>query len=133
MFLHDHTKRYSRAPDSVALEGQELVTYGKPNLIQKQCDGVDFDICPDVVLAGIAAAGAAALIALYMALTNNPAGRRKRKRSLEDHAPQRRSNGLGQASQMLFFGNEQMEVCAWGLHSAHMDSQNRRTNLGLIC
>ena len=82
MFLHDYIKRYSRAPDSIALEGQELVTYGKPNQVQKQCDGVDFDICPDIVLAAIAAAGAAALLALYAALTMNPNGRRKRRRSL---------------------------------------------------
>ena len=119
--------------DSVAQEGQEHVSYGKPNIIQEACDAVDFDICPDLILAAIAAAGAAAFVALYVALTMQPNGRRKRKRSLKDNAPQRRSNGLGQASQMLFFGNEQMEVCAWGLHSAHMDSQNRRTNLGLIC
>ena len=129
MFLHDDIQRYSRTPDSIAQEGQELVTYGKPNPVQKQCNSVDFDICPDLVLAGIAAAGAAALLALYAALTQNPNGRRKRKRSLEDHAPQRRSNGLGQASQMLVFGNTQIEVYAWVLHSAHMDSQNRRTNL----
>ena len=133
MFLHDYIKRYSRTPDSIAQEGQELVTYGKPNQVQKQCDGVDFDICPDIVLAAIAAAGAAALLALYAALTMNPNGRRKRRRSLEDYAPQRRSNDLGQVSQMLVFGNKQMEVCAWGLHSAHMDSQNGRTNLGFIC
>jgi len=66
---------------------------------------------------------------LYAALTQNPNGRRKRKRSLEDYAPQRRSNDLGQVFQMLVFGNTQIEVYAWGLHSAHMDSQNRRTNL----
>ena len=123
MFLHDYIKRYSRAPDSIAQEGQELVTYGKPNQVQKQCDGVDFDICPDIVLAAIAAAGAAALLALYAALTMNPNGRRKRRRSLEDYAPQRRSNDLGQVSPMLVFGNEQLEVYSRGLHSAYMEEK----------
>ena len=98
------------APDMVALEGQELVKYGKPNIIQESCDGFDFDICPDVVLATIAAIGAAAFVALYIALTMNTMGRRKRRRSLGDLAPQRRSNGLEEVSQILLIGNYQMEV-----------------------
>ena len=107
MFLHAYLNRYSRSHDNIALEGQEVVTYGKPNKVQELCDSVDFDICPDLVLAGIAAAGAAALLALYVALTQNPNGRRKRKRSLTDSPLQRRSNELGQVFEILVSGNDQ--------------------------
>ena len=67
--------------DLEGAEGQKNVKYGKPNPSQEQCDSLDLDICPDLLLAGIAAAGAAALVALYVALTMNPNG--KRKRSLQ--------------------------------------------------
>ena len=50
------------------------------------CDGVDVDICPDLLLAGIAVAAAAAFFALYTALTME--GRRKR-RSLYEAAGRR--------------------------------------------
>ena len=110
--MHEHIKRYSRISDSVALEGQEHVSYGKPNIIQEACDAVDFDICPDLILAAIAAAGAAAFVALYVALTMQPNGRRKRKRSLKDNAPQRRSNGLEEVFHMFLLGNYQTEINA---------------------
>ena len=69
--------------DLDAAEGSTNVKYGKPNPAQEQCNALDLDICPDLLLAAIAAAGAAALVALYVALTMNPAGRRKRRRSLD--------------------------------------------------
>ena len=91
IFLHTPPLRSSLClvlcsflPDQVPAEGSTVVDYGKPNPSQEQCDALDLDICPDLLLAGIAAAGAAALLALYVALTMNPAGRRKRRRSLDD-------------------------------------------------
>ena len=51
------------------------------------------------------AAGAAAFVALYVALTMQPNGRRKRKRSLKDNAPQRRSNGLEEVFHVFLLGN----------------------------
>ena len=47
---------------------------------------MDAQICPDLVLAGIAALGAAALLAMYLAATQNANGKRKRRRSLEGNA-----------------------------------------------
>ena len=70
--------------DLDASAGSKNVKYGKPNPSQEQCNALDLDICPDLLLAAIAAAGAAALVALYVALTMNPNGRRKRRRSLDD-------------------------------------------------
>ena len=79
-------------PDQTPAEGSKIVKYGKPNPSQEECSAFDLDICPDLLLAGIAAAGAAALIALYVALTMNPNGRRKRRRSLGDEGHQFFSN-----------------------------------------
>ena len=79
-------------PDQTPAEGSKIVKYGKPNPSQEECSAFDLDICPDLLLAGIAAAGAAALIALYVALTMNPNGRRKRRRSLDDEGHQFFSN-----------------------------------------
>ena len=73
--------------DLEGAEGSTNVKYGKPNPAQEQCGSLDLDICPDVLLAAIAAAGAAALVALYVALTMQANGRRKRRRSL-DHKDQ---------------------------------------------
>jgi hypothetical protein len=70
-----------RLYDNAVAEGQKDVYFGKPNPSQEQCDSVDLDICPDLILAFIAAASAAAFIALYIAITTNANGRRKKKRS----------------------------------------------------
>ena len=40
------------------------------------------DICPELVLAGVSALGAASLLAFYIAATNNGNGKRKRRRGL---------------------------------------------------
>lgn len=72
--------------DLEGAEGSTNVKYGKPNPAQEQCGSLDLDICPDVLLAAIAAAGAAALVALYVALTMQANGRRKRRRSIDHEA-----------------------------------------------
>ena len=70
----------------MALEGQENVYYGLPNPLQENC--VDVDICPDLALAAISALGAAALLSMYLAATQNANGKRKKRRStLEGSAP----------------------------------------------
>ena len=71
-------------PDQTPAEGSDIVYFGKPNPAQEQCDSLDLDICPDLLLAAIAAAGAVAFVALYVALTMNTAGRRRRRRSQDD-------------------------------------------------
>ena len=38
------------------------------------------DLCPELVLAGVSALGAASLLAFYIAATANANGKRKRKR-----------------------------------------------------
>ncbi len=50
---------------------------GKPNPAQKNCDGAELDICPDLVLAALAAALAAGFAVLFTLITM--AGRRKRR------------------------------------------------------
>ena len=110
IFLHSDTLLLSLiAVDLDGAEGSTNVKYGKPNPAQEQCSAIDLDICPDLLLAAIAAAGAVALVALYIALTMNTMGRRKRRRSLGDNAPQRSSSGLQEVSQILIIGNEQMD------------------------
>ena len=47
----------------------------------------DVDICPEIVLAGVSALGAAGLLAMYVAATQNTNGRRKRRRQLDDYSP----------------------------------------------
>ena len=61
-------------------EGQEQVYYGLPNPIQENC--FDVDICPNLVLTLVSALGAAALLGMYVAATQNAMGKRKRRRSL---------------------------------------------------
>ena len=41
---------------------------------------MELEICPDLILAGIAVFGAAAFFFLYRAITLNPMGRRRRRR-----------------------------------------------------
>ena len=88
--------------DSVALEGQDAVYFGKPNPSQEQCDSLDLDICPDLLLALITLIGAAALLALYLALTQNANGRRK-KRSLPGSEEEKDDIG-SHLSQLLLHG-----------------------------
>ena len=54
------------------------IEYGK---IDDNCMGAELDICPDLLLAGLAAAAAAAFVALFTAITM--AGRKK-KRSTDE-------------------------------------------------
>ncbi len=63
----------------LGLEGQKNVRFGKPSPAQEQCDSFDVDICPDLVLAAAAAFGAAAFLALYIAITTNANGRRRKR------------------------------------------------------
>lgn len=77
--------RMQRKIDQVPQGNQEIVYYGEPNPLQEHC--VDAQICPDLVLALIAAAGAFALLGMYTAATQNNNGRRKkRRRSLDGYA-----------------------------------------------
>ena len=78
--------------DSVALEGQDAVYFGQPNPSQEQCDSLDLDICPDLLLAFITLIGAGALVALYIALTQQANGRRK-KRSLSGSEEEKDEKG----------------------------------------
>jgi hypothetical protein len=73
--------------DLEALEGSKVVYFGKPNPSQESCDSFDLDICPDLLLAGIAAAGAIGFVALYIAITVNANGKRKKKRSAGAERP----------------------------------------------
>ena len=90
--------------DSVALEGQDSVYFGQPNPSQEQCDSLDLDICPDLLLAFITLIGAGALVALYLALTQNTNGKRK-KRSLpgSDSEEEKDENG-SHLSQLILHG-----------------------------
>ena len=47
----------------------------------------DVDICPEIVLAGVSALGAAGLLAIYIAATQNANGKRKRRRRIDDYSP----------------------------------------------
>ena len=44
------------------------------------------DVCPEIVLAGVSALGAAGLLAIYIAATQNANGKRRRRR-LDDYSP----------------------------------------------
>ena len=77
--------RFSRKIDQFPQGNQEHVYYGEKNVLQEHC--VDAQVCPDLVLAFIAAAGAFALLGMYTAATQNTNGRRrKRRRSLDGYA-----------------------------------------------
>lgn len=52
---------------------------GRPNPAQENCDGSDLELCPDLVLAALAAAAAAGFAILYTQITM--AGRRKKRSS----------------------------------------------------
>ena len=94
-------ERLRKRIDNVAEEGQEYVSFGKPNPIQEQC--FDLRIFPDHALAFISLLGAAALLAMYLAATQNANGKRKRRRSLDDgHAP----SGSSRVSDMILVGND---------------------------
>ena len=88
--------------DSVALEGQDSVYFGQPNPSQEQCDSLDLDICPDLLLGFITLIGAGALVALYVALTQQANGRRK-KRSLPGSEEEKDENG-SHLSQLILHG-----------------------------
>ena len=74
--------------DQEAAPGASVVQYGKPNPSQESCDALDLDICPDLLLAAIAAFGAIAFLTLYLAITMNGNGRRRRRslrRAIRNH------------------------------------------------
>ena len=54
------------------------MTFGLPNPAQESC--FTLSICPDLILAAAALAGAAAFIVLYLAITANPNGKRRRRK-----------------------------------------------------
>ena len=58
--------------------------------------GIDLDICPDLLLAGLALAAAGAFLAIYTAIT---AMGRKKKRSIDD------ANGRPQVPFANMFGD----------------------------
>ncbi len=58
------------------------VYYGRPNPIMEYC--FDIAICPDLILAGIALAGAIAFAYLFTVITKKGAGRKKRGAHLPD-------------------------------------------------
>jgi len=92
--------RFRKEIDNKAEGGAEYVSFGKPNPIQEQC--FDLKICPDLALALVSLLGAAALLAMYLAATQNANGKRKRRRSLDDgHAP----SGSSRVSDMILAGN----------------------------
>ena len=97
--------------DQVPEGNQEIAYYGEPNILQEHC--VDAKICPDLVLALIAAAGALGLLGMYMAATQNNNGRKKRRRSLDGYAPSASST----VPDMILAGNNGMifssQLLAW--------------------
>ena len=110
----------------MAEEGQEAVYFGKPNPIQEQC--ADLQICPDLVLAFVALAGAAALLGMYLAATQNTNGKRKRRRSLDDgHAPSVSSTGLD----MILVGND-YKMNSYSFGSRMFCTTRGRNNLLLL-
>ncbi len=58
---------------------------GRPNPAQENCDGSDLDICPDLILAALGAALAAAFAVLFTLIT--AAGRRKKRSTADDSIP----------------------------------------------
>ena len=91
----------ARKNDLVPQGNQEIVYYGEKNVLQEHC--VDAQICPDLVLAFIAAAGAFALLGMYRAATQNTNGRRKkRRRSLDGYATSKTSD----VPLMILVGND---------------------------
>ena len=88
--------------DQVPEGNQEIAYYGEPNILQEHC--VDAKICPDLVLALIAAAGAFGLLMMYMAATQNANGRKKRRRSLDGYAP----SPSATVPDMILVGNNSM-------------------------
>ena len=92
----------ARKNDLVPQGNQEIVYYGEKNVLQEHC--VDAQICPDLVLAFIAAAGAFALLGMYTAATQNTMGRRrkKRRRSLDGYSTSETSD----VSLMILVGND---------------------------
>ena len=74
------------ADDLLVAEGQEQVYYGLPNVNQESCSGLDLDLCPSFLLFAISGLGAAFFLAFYIALTQQPNGKKKR-RSLEGSPP----------------------------------------------
>ena len=89
-------------------EGQEQAYYGLPNVNQESCNSVDLDICPMLVLAFITALGAAALVAFYIAATQNANGKRKRRRSADD--PIQFGRGLGD---VIAHGKDSLRFFGW--------------------
>ena len=99
--MHEHLSRFRKGHDNVAEEGQEAVYFGKPNPIQEQC--FTLQLCPDLVLTLVSLLGAAALLGMYLAATQNANGKRKRRRSLDDgHAPSASST----VPDMILVGND---------------------------
>ena len=67
--------------DLIASAGSNKNKNVKYGIIDDNCDGAEVDICPDLLIAGLALFGAGAFAALYMAITM-AASKKRRKRSL---------------------------------------------------
>ena len=81
-----------RRTDQVGAPGASVVSFGKPNPSQESCNSLDLDICPDLLLAAIAAFGAIAFLVLYRAITMNSNGRRRRSLGARRHGWQMMSS-----------------------------------------
>ena len=80
LLRHGSYLPFSNAVSSSNLAGSFSKGYGSSG-----DDGCgDIDICPDLLLAGLAAAGAAAFVVLFTLITMNG---RKKKRSLSGYKP----------------------------------------------
>ena len=67
--------------DLIASAGSSKNKNVKFGIVDDNCDGAEVDICPDLLIAGLALFGAGAFAALYMAITM-AASKKRRKRDL---------------------------------------------------
>ena len=82
--------------------GADHVKVGLPNPAMEMC--FELEICPDLLLAGIAAAAAGAFFFLYQAIT--VAGKkRRRRRSFSDDTSSDMSSSSGGWLEDVFLGN----------------------------
>ena len=80
--------RHVVAEDLLVAEGQEQAYYGLPNVNQESCSGFDLDICPAFTLTVVSGLGAAFFLAFYIALTQQPNGKKKRRALEGSSSPQ---------------------------------------------
>ena len=78
-------------------------------IVDDNCMGLDLDICPDLLLAGIAAAAAGFFAALFTAITM--AGRKK-KRSIDD-ASGRPAIGFDKVIADFYWHGTNRDICTY--------------------